>query len=1053
MHETAILHFDLGHLSPHQTFTLHAGSRRYELTRHSGHSLARARRANAALALLPDRRVTHFAGPVRLPGNSPLLLRVTAPKLRPDDLLDRLVLTSIHLPRRHRAAGVARRQRRRGRLPMATPPCCDSIRSPKLASLTLADGNLPPDKVLIDIGDWNTALDAATSLVFHHSELLTTQAAPAADIICLIQSARGINDLADSIWGQDQAHEKDPSQPSWVYSLPGTDWQTGKPANPVYVWSDQTLEYLALPLQDTLQRTKNDPDLQHQCWTVQRGITQLPMTIAAVGGRRLRDAEATYTVREVTPQSGVEHSFDYDPTTSTATVSLKNYYLRWLQVCVDQYEPGPDGPKVGQTQTLGQQAPVDTIMAVPLDPDWSDFSFTFDPRASRAVVSFGGLGQAPFDLTYDSGGIIWTSVFNYAVPTLFIALGVAADQGGKAWADLTKSIVAKGSALVEAAAEGPLGDAVSGGVSLTDVLAAIANLAGSLLLGAITSSETFTDYIAAAIGESAIEDAEPFVGWIALAIGAAADLASMIETSVEVARSPATMAISIERTLDIEVTVNPDPNDVVVGPGGKTVAVWPAAATHYVISITYDDGPVRFYDGQMSPTTQEGPIVHTFSGLPAGGNITVLACFYSATGWLAGQGTAGPLPAQPNQGSTLVVPAFNIKENLVPLSNSTTYTLKQKLAFGSQGRTWLAPPDVSWPTATVSDLDSSNVGNNLEQLGQLTVNEERALGYLWQASGQNVPLKGTGNQPYPGQEWTFQALIEAAEPQSSMKFSGYGYTAQPCLAFSSPTMANPLADGFLLEPDMSGAAAQPPPYPTMLLRAVSLQPGQPMIASAGQSFGRFTFPQDDLAIHPAGYAVALNTVTCKLQVVRLIALYADADAPTAAILAGTGTRPGLLCNPVAVACALDRILVLQAGTPDYYPQGSVCAFDVKGNPVNCFGGGAWLTGLHPEGSANVVVVDLSIESKGYLYVLKYLEPVSGSGQVLFSNYRLDIYNPDGSFLTQVSDLAAARLQVDLWRNLFTLNYEILQGSGRTEPSVAEWIPSTPSASTGQTGGN
>ena len=44
---------------------------------------------------------------------------------------------------------------------MATAPCCDSIRSPKLASLTLADGNLPPDKVLIDIGDWNTAVDAA----------------------------------------------------------------------------------------------------------------------------------------------------------------------------------------------------------------------------------------------------------------------------------------------------------------------------------------------------------------------------------------------------------------------------------------------------------------------------------------------------------------------------------------------------------------------------------------------------------------------------------------------------------------------------------------------------------------------------------------------------------------------------------------------------------------------------------------------------------------------------------------------------------------------------
>ena len=60
-----------------------------------------------------------------------------------------------------------------------------------------------------------------------------------------------------------------------------------------------------------------------------------------------------------------------------------------------------------------------------------------------------------------------------------------------------------------------------------------------------------------------------------------------------------------------------------------------------------------------------------------------------------------------------------------------------------------------------------------------------------------------------------------------------------------------------------------------------------------------------------------------------------------------------------------------------------------------------------------------------------------------SDYRLDIYNPDGTLLVQVAGIAAARLHVDLWRNMFTLNYEILQGSGRTEPSVAQWIPSTP----------
>ena len=135
----------------------------------------------------------------------------------------------------------------------------------------------------------------------------------------------------------------------------------------------------------------------------------------------------------------------------------------------------------------------------------------------------------------------------------------------------------------------------------------------------------------------------------------------------------------------------------------------------------------------------------------------------------------------------------------------------------------------------------------------------------------------------------------------------------------------------------------------MLLRALSLQPGQPLVPAPDHSFGRFTGPQDDLAIHPAGFAVALNAATCKLQVVSLAgAQQPDAAAPAAAILAGLGTRPGLLAHPLAVACALDRILVLQ--TTGDYPQGCVCAFDVRGNPVNCFAGDSWLSGLRSEGS-------------------------------------------------------------------------------------------------------
>jgi hypothetical protein len=226
----------------------------------------------------------------------------------------------------------------------------------------------------------------------------------------------------------------------------------------------------------------------------------------------------------------------------------------------------------------------------------------------------------------------------------------------------------------------------------------------------------------------------------------------------------------------------------------------------------------------------------------------------------------------------------------------------------------------------------------------------------------------------------------------------------------------------------------------MYLRALSLQPNQPLVISHATSFAWFTGGQDDLAIHPAGYAVALNQANCKLQIVRLAPAVPDADAPVATILAGQGTRPGLLYNPIAIACSLDRILVLQAPS-EAYPGGCVVSFDFKANPVYGFANNQWVMSLRQEGTPNVQLLDLSVESKGYIYVLKYLQPPSGN--VLASDYRLDIYNPDGSFLTQTAGIAAARMQVDLWRSLYALDYEILQSTGRTEPTVALWLPPAP----------
>ena len=97
-------------------------------------------------------------------------------------------------------------------------------------------------------------------------------------------------------------------------------------------------------------------------------------------------------------------------------------------------------------------------------------------------------------------------------------------------------------------------------------------------------------------------------------------------------------------------------------------------------------------------------------------------------------------------------------------------------------------------------------------------------------------------------------------------------------------------------------------------------------------------------------------------------------------------------------------------------------------------------------------VDMAMEAKGYIYVLSHKDK---GGVVLNTDYALDIYNPDGSFLLRTPDpkrhssedmqyVAAARIAVDMWRNLFTLNYATFPGpGGRTEPSVSQWIPTPP----------
>jgi len=118
---------------------------------------------------------------------------------------------------------------------------------------------------------------------------------------------------------------------------------------------------------------------------------------------------------------------------------------------------------------------------------------------------------------------------------------------------------------------------------------------------------------------------------------------------------------------------------------------------------------------------------------------------------------------------------------------------------------------------------------------------------------------------------------------------------------------------------------------------------------------------------------------------------------------------------------------------------------VGSNPVQLFQQqtSRYFLGLTATAGADTEYLDLAVEYTGYLYLLSRSQSPN--------LYRLDIYHPGQAGTAPIAttqNMNAARLTVDFWRNVYTLNYDVLRlpgggFPGMTEPSVSLWQPSTP----------
>ena len=423
----------------------------------------------------------------------------------------------------------------------------------------------------------------------------------------------------------------------------------------------------------------------------------------------------------------------------------------------------------------------------------------------------------------------------------------------------------------------------------------------------------------------------------------------------------------------------------------------------------------------MPPTTQSDPLHYTFKAVPYGGKVKISVGFYSENSWLAGQGSTDNI----KNDDTAANQTITIKENKVPLRIDTVYSHKEKTVLGLGGSLFWEASDA--PTATKEDLNCGNLNGDLCELACMTVSEHfAAAGYSWKSYSTGVAPCGSSGE---AQLFQFANMSIAQDPYKGHKTSGCGFFNMVRIVYDLMGSQN---NNFYL--DNSGEK-----HLARQIRLALNQKPEFDMPDSNKCWGGFSLPSDAFLLHPSRKLISINSEYDKIEVLSLPdSAVSDEDAPLAQVYSSAGTRTGLISGPICGAVAPDgTILILES------KNRRIQAFDVGGNPAPHFGSkkDKYYVPLKEE-AYPVTYLDMAVEYVGYMYVLSYI-----TDQGLYQ-YRLDIYTPEGDWVCRTTEVNASKLDVDFWRNAYTLNYEKLRYPDGTlptvtEPSVSQWIPSTP----------
>lgn len=1059
-----------------QYFFTIAGST-YQLKRLGPHSdvLARARASNAFLSAVPVSQITHYLDDLVLPTEiTPLgylysVIDQEAGTWSMSGIVQELLPDSIGPAYQH-----AREITPDGPLPLSVKRQFYGID----AAVTVQD--LADEFVLIDY------TDMARTLIGVQPDLLCANPPAAEDIaVNYININAGTLFLAHLIEDLGPAMPQDtPSQRNtngWATLIPlkqddGTPFKMLDGLNQYFPdWSPAIDAQMAGSVSILVPQVKNDtslganitglsPDsnassnssiqqeLTGKIWyrhdgttAVDHGAVPYINSAAPKWDFHQKNGETGLQVRQPTvnvlPDDKVQITFD----------NVANWFFRYLGIYVqfvDQYgnvipaanlppDTLPDHPggspglDRGNALFAGIVPPVFSVAGIPVYPP-GEFSFVVNrpPQASTINLFYGGLGFSgsaigPERLT--DVGLGFTTSVNFGVVALFMAAGVST------FAD-TFPLFTAFAELLAVQIVVLLEPLLSTGEAPSIVDIGIVILEGILNGLAAKGLEKLTQIILTKMLAAQLIGSIPVAGVIARAAAAVIGAIYLAATLIEVGISPPVYHFDLSFTHDLSFTIRPDERAGVFPdvPAGYTM--------YYKVDYLFDNGSPHFLDNR-DVTDQRTPIPVTLTGIPWGGQVNISVGFYvrktsappSENDWCAAKGTTGLV-----SNTVDTAPDIIVENILVPIQQSTVYIHTSKITLDAQGHhRWT---NTATPPPYVPPSGGQQPGN-MAALRAITVRQATAynagyVGYSWQSYSSGVLGCSTGGRAQ---------LDQAANLNTSRGNNGQdaqsGYATTPCglsgggltgLTLSYSPLIDNSANFYL---DSS----------SLLLREVQLAPVPEFTDPlSGKSFGKLNLDSTKLLLHPAGHIVSINNTHSKIEALQLPPEALDDSAAAKHFLArtysGEGTRPGLIKSPVSACISAEgAILVLE----DSLGNNRIQAFDLGGNPVPYFTNQPSPYFLQLPVTEGATYLDVAVEFTGYIYVLS-----RSSNPPVF---RLDIYHYAQSGtqpICRTQGINAARLTVDFWRNVYTLNYEVLrlpsgQVPPRTEPSVSFWVPPPP----------